>query len=595
MAVSMNAINPIPFPTETSWKAAGSDHVEQDTEAPSMIIKTNESWEGGKTGFTDKANAKSFRRHLHSSAAVMAPKLIPGYVLASVTISIGGLINGYDTGSIGAVTSMSQFEATIGHLSPTLVGFTVSLIMLAGAAPSVFAGWLADHHGRLKTILLGSVLFCAGALLQGTAYSLPQFLLGRTVAGLGEGVFLSNMSVYISEISPTKSRGVLSGLPQFMATAGICIGYFTCYGSVYIRESSMAWRLPFIIMVAMALTLIACCTRLPESPRWSMSRGDQSAALAALQRLDFSMVEAEKIMSDGAAAEQRVSLTPWQSFALLFRRGYRARTILALFVLGMVQLSGIDGVLYYAPLLFGQAGLSSATASFLASGVSGILMLLISVPAFLLADKWGRRTSAITGGIGLSGIMFLIGSLYAAGAVHPYGIARWVVVVSVFLFGLTYCATWGIVGKIYATEIQPTHVRAAANCVAQGLGFFTNWFVAMLTPILLDKSAFGAYFLFGGLAMFTVLVLGAYMPETRGRSLEDIQQAFHRPALGSLKSSLKSLIRRGESPSTSTPVSTLGHSEDVELRPSIAEHPGAIQRVPIETMTRGLRFDTSVA
>lgn len=98
-------------------------------------------------------------------------------------------------------------------------------------------------------------------------------------------------------------------------------------------------------------------------------------------------------------------------------------------------------------------------------------MLAISVPAFLLADRWGRRTSAITGGIGLSGIMFLIGSLYAAGAVHPFGIARWVVVVSVFLFGLTYCATWGIVGKIYATEIQPTHVRAAANCVAQGLGF----------------------------------------------------------------------------------------------------------------------------
>lgn len=98
-------------------------------------------------------------------------------------------------------------------------------------------------------------------------------------------------------------------------------------------------------------------------------------------------------------------------------------------------------------------------------------MLAISVPAFLLADKWGRRTSAITGGVGLSGIMFLIGSLYAAGAVHPYGVARWVVVVSVFLFGLLFCATWGIVGKIYAAEIQPTHVRAAANCVAQGLAF----------------------------------------------------------------------------------------------------------------------------
>lgn len=435
----------------------------------------------------------------------MAPKSPPGYVLASLAISLGGLVNGYDTGSIGAVISMSQFEDTIGTLSPTLVGFTVSLIMLAGAVPSVFAGWLADHQGRLKTILLGTVTFCFGALLQGTAYGLPQFLVGRTIAGLGEGVYLSNMAVYISEISPTKSRGILAGLPQFMSTAGICIGYFTCYGSVYIRESSMAWRLPFIIMVLMSVVLIGCCTKLPESPRWSMSRGDQPAALDALRRLDFSMAEAERtFMSAGATAEQRVSLTLWQSITILFRRGYRTRTVLALFVLGMVQLSGIDGVLYvgarpsiytcpsypqkllttsqYAPLLFSQAGLSSNTASFLASGVSAILMLAISVPAFLLADKWGRRTSAITGGIGLSGIMFLIGSLYAADAVHPFGIARWVVIVSVFLFGLIYCATWGIVGKIYATEIQPTHVRAAANCVAQGLGF-VRW-------TLFGKSSF---------------------------------------------------------------------------------------------------------
>lgn len=98
-------------------------------------------------------------------------------------------------------------------------------------------------------------------------------------------------------------------------------------------------------------------------------------------------------------------------------------------------------------------------------------MLAVSIPAFLLADKWDRRTSAIVGGVALSVCMFLIGSLYAAGVVHPYGIARWVVIVSVFIFGITYCATWGIVGKIYASEIQSQHVRAGANCLAQGLGF----------------------------------------------------------------------------------------------------------------------------
>lgn len=238
-------------------------------------------------------------------------------------------------------------------------------------------------------------------------------------------------------------------------------------------------------------------------------------------------------------------------------------------------------------------------------------MLAISVPAFLLADKWGRRTSAITGGIGLSGCMFLIGSLYAAGAVHPYGAARWVVIVSVFLFGLIYCATWGIVGKIYASEIQPTHVRAAANCVAQGLGFvsmnvpqcssltstdtclqFTNWLVAMLTPILLDKSAFGAYFLFGGLAVFTVIVLGACMPETRGRSLEDIQQAFHQPALSNLGSRLRR--RTARKVTEDTHLSETGNgSSGVELRSSAldasATHPG---QAVVGSLARGLRVES---
>lgn len=284
----------------------------------------------------------------------MLSKLPPRYVLSSLAISLGGFLNGYDTGSIGAVTSMAQFRTAIGPLSSTMVGFTVSLIMLTGAVPSVFAGWLADLYGRLRVIMLGTALFAVGALLQGTAHGLPQFLLGRIIAGLGEGVYLSSMNVYISEISPTRHRGVLAGLPQFLTTAGICLGYFTCYGSVNLRGSSMAWRLPFIIQTGLAVALVGCCTRLPESPRWSMSRGDQLGALDSLRRLDFSLVEAERefLGSDGSVAGQRPSLTPWQSFSMLFGKAYRARTVLALFVLGMVQLSGIDGVLYVslAPL-----------------------------------------------------------------------------------------------------------------------------------------------------------------------------------------------------------------------------------------------------
>ncbi|TEA16579.1 Sugar transport protein MST8 [Colletotrichum sidae] len=516
----------------------------------------------------------------------MAPKRVPKYVLASVSISLGGLVNGLDTGSIGAIMTMSQFEKSIGTLSPFLVGFTVSLIMLAGAIPSVFTGYLADKLGRLKLNLAGAILFTIGVLLQGSAYGLSHFLFGRALAGLGEGVFLGNMGVYICEIAPAKSRGTLAGLPQFMATAGVCMGYFVAYGTADI-ESDLAWRLPYVVQGVCAVMFALASLVLPESPRWLLLHGRRADAIRALERLDFSAAEAERDFLSSAQDQQQLSLSPRQSFLLLFRRGYRARTMLALFILGMIQLSGIDGILYYAPTLFERAGLSGETGAFLASGLSAILMLAISVPAFLYADRWGRRTSTISGGIGLTACMLLMGVLYAAGVVHPYGAARWVVIVSVFVFGLIYCGTWGIVGKIYASEIQPGNTRASANCLATALSFFCNWLVAMITPILLDKSAYGAYFLFGGLALGTTVVLAAYMPETRGRSLENIQEAFHRPPLKSVDHYLQQLGLRRRRAGRVQDTSSSG----VELGPRNSGTSAAASVV--DAASSGLRLDVS--
>ncbi|KAI0837845.1 putative MFS sugar transporter [Hypoxylon sp. FL0890] len=498
------------------------------------------------------------------------PYFAPRYVMASAAVSIGGLLNGYDTGSIGAITHMPQFSKSVGELSASMLGITVSMIMLTGTFPSMFAGHFADKYGRISVIIPGALLFGVGALVQGTSHSIGQFIAGRAIAGFGQGIFLSNINVYICEIAPVRYRGTLVGLPQFLATAG-------------------AWRLPYILQCSFSATLAWACLLLPDSPRWLMLKGRQAEARRALERLDFNMVEAERDFL--TSTEQTPSLSPWQSFRLLFGRGYRARTILALFILGMVQLSGIDAITYYAPILFEQAGLSSDNVSFLASGLSSILMLAISIPAFLLADKWGRRTSAISGGLMLAACMFLMGTLYAAGVVHSYGIARWFVIIAVFVFGLTYCATWGIVGKIYASEIQPGHTRAAANCVAMGLCFGTNFLVSILTPILLEASAFGAYFLFGGLALGTVIVLAAYMPETRGRSLENIQEAFHRPtAFSSLTQLLRPMVRetRRRAP---TPVTA---GEEVEMDTHDETEAVAASAVSAETVPRSLRLEVTV-
>ncbi|KAL3418964.1 polyol transporter 2-like protein 1 [Phlyctema vagabunda] len=449
-----------------------------------------------------------------------------GYVLYSIIVSLGGFLNGYDTGSIGAVTEMPSFKTTIRDLSPTMQGFTVALIMLMGAVPGILAGGLADRFGHLRIVISGALTFTIGAALQAGSRTLSTFLVGRALAGIGQGLWITNVSVYITEIAPSAQRGKLVSIAQFMAAVGICSGYFTCYGSIHIG-SDLSFRLPFILQAVVSLGFALSCLYLPMSPRWLLANGHRAEALDAIECLEIPRAEAEKDILGPRQQSDISKLGVAKAFFIIFRQEYRARTMLAFFVLGAIQLCGIDGVLYYAPVLFAQAGLPEGTASFLASGVSAILMLLISIPAFLYADRWGRRASIITGGILLSSCMFIIGGLYASNVVHAHaGAGRWLVIILIFAFALSYCATWGVAGKIYASEIQPPQTRATTNSVAQGLNFFTNWLVAFSTPIFLAHSSYGAYFLFGGISLLSVTILAMHMPETRGYSLEYIQGGF---------------------------------------------------------------------
>lgn len=268
---------------------------------------------------------------------------ISNYTAAAIALSFSGFLNGYDTGCIGAIIHMKQFSDALGHLSPTVLGITVSMIMLTGILPSLIAGQLADQKGRLRIILPGALLFGLGALLQATAFSLGQFIVGRAISGAGQGFFFGNVAVYITEIAPRSSRGRLAALPQFMATLGICLGYFSCYLTSSV-ESSTAWRLPYVIQITVSALLAMVCRILPESPRWLLQHGRGPEAIQALQMLNFNMDEARQDFLQ--TPQEQPSLTNWQSFALLFRGPYRPRTLLALFALSMAQLSGIDAITY---------------------------------------------------------------------------------------------------------------------------------------------------------------------------------------------------------------------------------------------------------
>ncbi|KAA8643617.1 putative MFS sugar transporter [Aspergillus tanneri] len=460
----------------------------------------------------------------------------PRYVLTSILCSCGGLLFGMDTGIIGPVTVMKTFTSQFGSQSATVHGLLVSSILIPAALSSFFAGYLADKLGRPKGISIGALIFSLGAALEAAAFHISMFVVGS----------------YICEISPTSIRGALSTGPQLLITLGLVVGFFTCYGTARI-ENSFSWRIPFLILACLSAAFsVAAWMWLVPSPRWLTVHGRRSEATAAWDLLGVSHAEREKVEIEqdrstnlcsqnaredrasvermGSATRQHVKSTK-DKLLDIFSKDVRARTAIAVFLMGMQQLSGIDG---YAPLLFEQAGLASADASFFASGVSAILIFAVTIPALIWADKWGRRHSIIYGGIGLSATMFLMGALYAGNVVHSSsGAGRWVVIVSIYLFAVIFSLSWAVGIKVYAAEIQPQRTRASATSLAHGSNWVTNFLVALTTPILLSKSSFAAYFLFGGCSLVTVFFCAFIMPETKGRSLDEIEEAFKSKSLGS--------------------------------------------------------------
>jgi MFS family permease len=248
---------------------------------------------------------------------------------------------------------MPTFQTSIAVLSPTMRGLTVSSLLLMGAIPSLFAGLLADKYGHVRIVLAGAICFTIGAALEAASRNLATLLAGRSLVGIGEGLYLGNLNVYICEIAPRARRGQLVAMPQVLVTLGTCVGYFTCYGSIKIPRE-LGWRLPFIIQAGGGALLALACLFLPESPRWLIARGRMQEAVHHMELLEFGRDEIQQDLWDMINPPPRGSRSDamrqpqfsCRAVADIFRKKYRFRTTLALFILGMVQLCGIDGVLY---------------------------------------------------------------------------------------------------------------------------------------------------------------------------------------------------------------------------------------------------------
>ncbi|KAI0128225.1 general substrate transporter [Hypoxylon sp. NC0597] len=459
----------------------------------------------------------------------------PLYIRASIVTSCVAMLFGMDTGTIGPVTTMPEFEKTFGKLSATIHGVVISSILLPGALSALVAGLLADKYGRIRLIVIGCCVYGLGAAVECSATILGIFILGRLIKGIGEGLFLSTVYVQVCEISPARNRGTMSSLPQFGIVTGLLAGFFTCYGTVRIEGSSISWRLPIGLASFLAFAFAATCSLCPPSPRWLLAKGEVEHARAVIASLGIDQAEQEELLAQSSVAiEHPPDASFFESlrrtfadFGVAFSRPFRARTALGCFLMSFQQLSGIDAILYYAPVLFRAAGLGSEQATFLASGVSAIVIFVVTVAASMLADVWGRRTASLIGGVGISVLMLVMGSLYAAGDVHPdRGAGRWLVITGLYLFAIVFNGTWALSFRTFLVESLPSRTRSSASALAQSSNWVTNYIVALTTPILIEKSIFGAYYFFAFSTMLATAVVAMFMFETKGRSLEVIEASY---------------------------------------------------------------------
>ncbi|TFY82371.1 hypothetical protein EWM64_g1647 [Hericium alpestre] len=453
----------------------------------------------------------SFKQRLRRSFGLY----LRAYSLCSVFASLGGFLFGFDTGSIGPVTVMPAFKAQFDPISPILQGLIVSSILMTASVFSIFAGPLSDRFSRTHTFAVGGGIFSVGSIISSCAYNLAMLFVGRLITGIGEGLFLSTITVYILEIAPTSIRGKLSCTTQLFVTLGVASGYFVAYGSVNIDSLLRGLVLPpaFAALAALCRPHGGGCARVGV-PRFTATEAEKEQEVVQREQSEIEEVQHEET-PEGAL----------QTARMLFDRNIRRRTMLGIFLMGMQQACGIDGVLYYAPVLFSQAGLSSTTAAFLASGVSGLLNVACTIITQIYTDDWGRRSSMIRGGTIISGTMLLIGILYASNASSTLA-GRWTIIALIYIFVIAFAMSWAVVNRIYCSEIQPMRTRAAATSLGQCANWVVNWVIAFTTPLFLSASSSGPYFLFGACALITVVVCLLFQPESKGVSLEGLDAIF---------------------------------------------------------------------
>lgn len=448
----------------------------------------------------------------------------------ALVVAMSGFLLGFDATVIsGAVDPITKYFGLDGMAGSLKLGWAVSCLGWGAMAGNLLAGALNDRYGRRAVLLLTAVLFLVSAQLAAFATSFTVFVIARICGGIAVGVAILTAPVYIAEIAPAGRRGALVSLNQLMIVIGISVSYFSNLFLLGLGADNWRWMLG--VQAVPALMFLLLLTTVPESPRWLLGKGHGQRALGVLSSLHGAAAAMEEI------AQIRVSLnTAPATSRLRSVFGPRLRFVL-LFAIGIAffqQITGINAIFYYLPKIFAQAGGAQTTAHMQAALV-GVVNVGMTVVAIRLIDRIGRRPLLIAGVSGMTVALLLISWAFhaasAAGGAVPVVNAP-LVLCAIIGFVACFAISLGPVMWVLLSEIFPNEQRAAAISLVGFWNSLVSASVTMIFPWELHRFGPAGTFLgYGLMALAGLLFFAMWAPETKGKTLEELEGVLMRAAI----------------------------------------------------------------
>ncbi|KAL8497956.1 hypothetical protein ACS0TY_021349 [Phlomoides rotata] len=452
------------------------------------------------------------------------PRLNKYALACALLASTNSILLGYDIGVMSGAALFIKEDLKISSVQEEILVGSLNVFSLIG---SLASGKTSDMIGRRYTIVLAAATFLIGALLMGLAPSYPFLIAGRVVAGAGVGFSLMIAPVYTAEISPAVTRGFLSSLPEVFINVGILLGYIVNYALSGLSPR-INWRLMLGAAAFPAVAIAAGVLAMPESPRWLVMKGRASDAKKVLRRTSDSEEESERRLEEitkAAAAATENSKTS----LLRPSRPLRRILVAAIGINFFMQASGNDAVVYYTPEVFKAAGIRNRRGLVGVTVIMGLAKTCCVLVSALFLDQYGRRPLLLLGSMGmvvsLAGLGLGSKFLEARARKPSWAIALCVVTVcadvSFFSIGL------GPITWVYSSEIFPMRLRAQGTSLAVSVNRLVSGVVAMTFLSVSKKISFGGtFFVLSGIMFLGTIFFYFLLPETRGKSLEEIWELF---------------------------------------------------------------------